>query len=520
MNALTEAIAGPHRVRDSQERAAQRRFAGLDKKMKEIRDVSPEAPPSVGSALGSTRPPNDTSRAQSRASSRAQSPGRQTRPLRPRPELQRSQSELPIQARQLRSRPLMPPCITAMDLDAEQMKRNYSLEDLQRWDRAKSPMPPLYPMMGVGRYRTSISADPQWRSEHLKKQLSSLDGLESMVASLDIADLTGDTSVSSEEWQQITGLGGRRDSAISSNSTRTTSSTGLQDLTDSQGSRRVERGFSPSASSLRSSFGVHSRKGSNLSIVSRPSDVDASLLQKPLHRQSVVLGSERRVSGPMSTIKELNPNALLVGEIQKKVQKPCEFITTGDPESAVASDVDDPEEDAWTDEGESAKVSVITQMLKEGRQCEPQPDLTRTRTMSSDMKRARGSTTSIDRSRTVRTHAGPSRRKKSSKNDVPSHQRAKSEDKKTEKAFPALPSPESNEDGPEIVMQRQESTRRIAKNQKKHSMTTISKETDRVTDDDTLIAENQHEYLPRAPRNRSATALRFESAASAQPTTD
>ena len=355
-------------------------------------------------------------------------------------------------------------------------------------------------MTGFGRYRTAIAADPQWRTEYLKRQASSFDGLAGMVAELDMSTMTG---VPDEEWQQLAGAGARRDSAISSSSTGTASSSVLHESSiDPQSGVRIARGFSPpSASSTRSSF--HSRKGSNLSIVSKATDVDPTLFQKPLQRQSTVHNGERRPSVPLFTISESQSNAT---ETLKKPERPCDFTDKGDPDSAVASDVDDGEEDAWSDEVEPERVSVIAQMLKDGKKPEPTFGLTRVRTTSNDKKRGRGSTTSIDRSKTVKALHTQVRRRKTSKNQFTTDHKTKSDEKKAELRMPELPTPESYEDGTELVMQLRKPSKEVATNDKKQN-TAIKQTPTNTTDDHTIKAENQLEFLPRAPRNRSGTAV-------------
>lgn len=374
------------------------------------------------------------------------------------------------------------------------MKRNYSHDDLQKWDRKKMPMPPLTPMTGIGRYRHSISADPAWKVEHFRKQQSGLYGLEAMVSSCG-SDLTGDTSVSSEEWQQISNST-RRDSAISSTSTRTTSSTGLADLSRTQSAPRLTRGFSPPTTPFRGSFGMHSRKGSNLSFVCRPEDLETAAAQNS--------APERRSSNPLATIKELHSTQVSTDKL-KKVERPCDF--TGDPESAVASDADEEDDSAWTDEPESARPSALSQMVKDGKKVDLRPALEKPRTMSDDKKRARGSTTALDRSRTVRGAQSQTRRRKSSKHAQIPLQRTKSEEKKPEKVIVALPSPESTSDDSPVVLQMHKPAKGATR---KHVDSTHTK-------DGTLLAENEKEYLPRAPRNRSATVLRCGTGALSPP---
>lgn len=426
------------------------------------------------------------------------------RPTRPRPELQRSHSELPIKVAAAVPKPSFPPCITAFDLSADDIKRNYSVNDLQTWDKAKFPLPPLNTMVGLGRYRTAAAADPEWRAEYVRKQLNGLDGLQSMVAEL---DMTGINGMTAEEWQVLTGPSSRRGSAISSNSTRTTaSSAGTQDpVIDPQSGARIARGFSlTGSSSARSSFNVHSRKGSTLSMMSKPDEGKEVVLGSPLRAQSAAGSEERRVSGNLSTINEVQLNIGLIPDITKKLPRPCEFTDKGDPDSAVASDVEDDDDAAWTDEVESARVSAITQILKEGKKPEPLPGLSKVRTSSSDKKR-RKSSNLVDRSKTIRAPPGPPGQRRSSKhyNLHALHKRAKSDEKQTEPAPLMLPTPESA-DSPGLVMQVKRPAALIVRDRKKHSEELARPVS---TNDGTLLAENQLEFSPRAPRKRAPTAV-------------
>ena len=405
---------------------------------------------------------------------------------------------MPIHSPKLKaSKPEFTPCITAMDLTSEQIKRNYSVDDLQKWDKSKYPLPPMGAMKGNFRYRHSAAADPSWRKEYFRKQVYGLDGVNSMLADLDMKDTTG---MSDEEWQVLTGAGPRRGSAVSSQSTRTASTTSLIDASEPQAETRVLRGFSPSrSSSTRSSF--HSRKGSSLSVMNLPPEADITALQKSFRRQSTGPPSERRASGSLSTINEVQATTTAANTILNKLAKPCEFLETGDPDSAVASEDED---EAWSDVADTqpAKVSVITQMLKEGKILEPKLDLARVRTTSSDKKRGRGSTAAIERSKTIRQNRPHSARRHSKTKHNPG-ERVRSDEKKkdNEEDIEQVPSLETFEDGSVLTMHIRKPVKEL--NELKSKLTTG----DITSDDDTLIAENQLEYLPRAPRNRSTTAL-------------
>lgn len=277
-------------------------------------------------------------------------------------------------------------------------------------------------MEGFGRYRVATNAEPEFRYHHLRRQVKDIECLPSMTVNLNMEAIT---RLPNEDWQSVTGSGSRRGSTVSSLST----------MTDSSGSpldpgARVARGFSPSGSSSKSSqTGYnHRRKGSSLSMMNLAGDSTSPPVPAALKRTSTIL-SERRGSGLLSTIEELQSNTGMVAE-RRKIEKPCEFPEQGDPDSAVASDAEDDE--GWTDiaETNSTKVSAITQMLKEGKtQQQPQLALARVRTLSSDKKRVR-STTTLDRSKTIRATRPELNRRQSKSRST--HEKGNSESKKIE----------------------------------------------------------------------------------------
>lgn len=314
-----------------------------------------------------------------------------------------------------------PPDITTMDLTTDQMKRNYSCDDLLKWDRSKFPLPPMNTMRGFGRYRRAVNADPEWCYANLKKQIKDIELLP--LGQLDMAMISG---TSTESWEAVTNPLVRRDSVISCLSTATDSSAGQLEA-----GTRISRGFSPSGSSTRSSLSslIHGRKGSNLSTMNLPPDIDSAPLGCALKRTSTLL-SERRDSGPLTTIEEVQTTDIATGEVRRKIEKPCDFTASGDPDSAVASDAED--EDVWTDVVETVpvKVSAITQMIKEGKaaealvQTQSQLGLTKVRTTSSEKKRGHGSTVTLERTKTIRA-ARPDLKRRQSRNQN-THVRGKS----------------------------------------------------------------------------------------------
>lgn len=402
-----------------------------------------------------------------------------------------------------------------MELNPEQIKRNYSIDDLHSWDKRQNPLPPLPTMTGLFRYRTATTADPQWRHEYFRKQVH---GVDHMVSQLDMSDMTGMTK---EEWAAVTSFSvPRRGSAVSSRSqsTRTTASCETPEpCIDPQTGTRIARGFSPSpASSTRSSFKdgmAHSRKGSTLSMTSFPTDLENAFERAP-QLPAPFTPQERRASNPLSTIAELQSN--FTEFAAKKIEKPCEFTSKGHPESAVASDVEDDEDGAWTDvfEKQSHKVSAITQMIKDGKNADDQMGLTKVRTNSSERRRGRNSTTSLNRTNTVRNIRPQPQRRRSSRTKGIAHERIKSSEKKDQgHVHFKLPVPQN--DGSEstlVYLGSEDEHHRIgAKNEKPTTSVGIRGEDTSpfeppMATDSTLV-EKARGSLPRVQRNRSATAL-------------
>lgn len=328
---------------------------------------------------------------------------------------------MPLESPDLCPKQQFTPCITAMDLTTDQMKRNYSSDDLLRWDRVKNPLPPMAPMRGYGRYRTAECADPEWRLQYFKRQVKGIERLEGMTANLDMQEMTG---MSPEEWQVLTGSGPRTASTISTQSLQTTPS-----ASNFEAGTCITRGFSQSSSSRGSQSGLtHERKSSTLSTMNIPSAIDSPSVYAPLRRTTTLL-SEGRSSGPLSTIEELQSNMMMTTEVRVKIEVPCEF-SDGDPENAVVSDVDDDE--GWADVADTnpSKKSAITQIFKEDKKVEPPPHiqwgLARVRTSSNDKKRNRATTAALDRSKTIRA-TKPDLKRKQSK--TKKHERGRSEAK-------------------------------------------------------------------------------------------
>lgn len=372
-----------------------------------------------------------SSLASSRASSQASS-GDRTIPagpgVRPTIHLRRSQSDGPVQSPSIYPQQTAPPCITAYDMNNDDIRRNISSDTLTTWDKAKNPVIPVAQMVGFGRYRRAAGASPEFVKTLLKKQTSELEHLDTMVANLDMSDIIASPN---SEYHAATSEGYRRNSGISMRSTasdasrRSRAAAANTEYVDS--ATRVIRGFCPPPVDRSPRNMMHTRKGSNLSIMSLPSDAEYSPTEIPLKRTSTLL-NERRDSVPLTTINEVQT------EPRTKVQRACVFPNHGNQDSAVASDDEDYEE--WVDvsETKSARVSNMTKMFKEGKgvdiQPQPQPPtgLTRVRTTSNDKKRGRGSTVTLDRNRTIRA-TRPDLKRRNSKNKA-GHERVKSDEKK------------------------------------------------------------------------------------------
>lgn len=231
-----------------------------------------------------------------------------------------------------------PADITAIDLSDEEIKRNYSTDNV--WDPYVQKIPPLLPCAGIGKYRMSIAADPDWQVEMVKQKMACV--TPQFVNQMAEVKLGG---AHDTVWQRLASEQNSRSSSFGSlKSSNSKSSLGyLAESTNISNGTRITRGFVPSLPSSASSSikdaQSHSRRSSETSVSSPVSDKSS---KAPLSRSNRLLPPLTMKS--LSTIKEMHN---MTDVPYRKVERPCKFDENGDTDNALASD--DEDEDAWSD---------------------------------------------------------------------------------------------------------------------------------------------------------------------------
>jgi hypothetical protein len=253
--------------------------------------------------------------------------------LRPRhPKLHRFQSEIVHTTRPITS-PTGPPDITAIDLSAGNTRRAYSQADV-RPPRA-TEIPPLEQMIGFGKYRRSIHADPEWQMQQYRANLRDLPGLVPYLGDFKLAD--PDPVV----WGMFCQESARSNSFASSGTSQSTSTivhcTGLI----------VTRGFvsstnSSAASSVRNGSNGHVRKDSGMSMTCPNGEPDNKLARFPSQQSTLSMLCEPTA---LTAIKEDPTGDDHQG---RKTPQILKCYIDGDVENAVESDYEGDIEDIPT----------------------------------------------------------------------------------------------------------------------------------------------------------------------------
>lgn len=325
-------------------------------------------------------------------------------------ELQRSASAEAVTSSSKTVTPQLPPCITAYKLDSEQIKKNYSSDNV--WDRSMSKLPPVSRTQGFGKYTTAVDADPSWRARHLSRRVMNLG--PNLGTPMNIADLCG---IDQDEWDQVQ-QELRRYNTSSSTSADSASSRTSSTSIDPQSGARIVRGFAPAP--LSSPVSLSPRKDVFTDLPRTPS-TGRPFVHTRLKSYGAIHGSsvldqnrsdvtlQRRSSTPLDCIEELQ----MCHIHGKKVEQPCQFSQDDDTDSAIASETSD--DDEWADVSPMrrvCKISAITRMLNEQRGADAEYDLQRVRTNSSSASKMSDSSTrrGLIRSRTVRSLKSATRR--------------------------------------------------------------------------------------------------------------
>ena len=270
--------------------------------------------------------------------------------------------------------PIGPPDITAMDMTPDDLKRNYSTDNI--WNPQIQPLPPMPQMSGFGRYRHSVEADAQWRLERLDKNLRDLRGTG-------VIDFVAEPPVGLDKatWDQYKDQHYRAISFTSSESSDSDGAlAGANHYLDKDGTR-ISRGFHPSsASSANSSYkdgnGSFRRDSTPgpLLPAGRAPEGDWRLVRRG-NRTLPLIQSTQRSSRHASATSI--PALTAINEVYdegrvaiRKYEGPCEIHENGNTESALASDDEDEDEDEdedWTDMvigGGRRHISNLTRQLQ------------------------------------------------------------------------------------------------------------------------------------------------------------
>lgn len=341
-------------------------------------------------------------------------------------ESHRSQTAQPSLFQSNVTSPTMTPCITAYNLNADQLKKNYSLDNV--WDTNKTKLPPVARTQGFGRYTTAVDASPAWRAKHLSRRIMNLGA--DLGTPMNVADLCG---INQDEWREVE-QELKRINTSSSTGGDSASSRASSMSVDPQTGTRTVRGFSPATISS-------SRSTSPLGTTSTHPRGSANTAHTLAHARSISRGTvrassafdrtrphdlfQRRASTALDSIEELH----LCRVHGKKVEQPCDFTQRAVVDSAIVLDASDDERSAvidvdssstsdaedWSDVPslrEPTKISAITQMLEEQNRAELECALQRIPTNSSTASKTSNNSTGrgLTRSRTVKSLKSAARR--------------------------------------------------------------------------------------------------------------
>jgi hypothetical protein len=320
--------------------------------------------------------------------------------LRPRrPKLHRSQSEIVDTTRPTTTSPTGPPDITAIDLSADNIHRTYGQADVR--PPRSTEIPPLERMVGFGKYRRSIYADPEWQMQQYRAFLRDFPGLVPRLGDFKLAD--PDPAV----WDMFCQESARSNSFASSETSHSTLSDCAADGTRVHHTGMiVTRGFvsstnSSAVSSVRNGSSGHVRNDSGMSMTSPNGESDNKLARFP-NQQST-----------LSTLCE--PTALtainedLTGDHHegRKIPQILKCDIDGDVENAVESDYeDDTENIPMHPEGaevEASKTEALALRSRNVQHAKLCHNITagRTEVQENCNRKTRDSKAGLDRSMTV-----------------------------------------------------------------------------------------------------------------------
>ncbi|EXJ77626.1 hypothetical protein A1O3_09854 [Capronia epimyces CBS 606.96] len=310
--------------------------------------------------------------------------------------------------------PAGPPDITARELSTEELKRNYSCDNV--WHFKDQPLPPMPQMTGFGRYRRAVNAPAQWQLDQLHHNMHDVGAV--------IVNHLGDcppAGLDPEMWREYRAHHSRTSSIGSSHSSSSgPGQVAAMEYFDTVTGTRVSRGFCPSnassaASSLREGSGHYRRDSamSKASMASPGNDADAKHNRRP-SRVSPYQHTSMTSMSPLTAISETQEAC---NNASRKIEKACEFQDGEIPENAVASDEDD--ELDWSDMlvvGGAGNVSNLTKRLERNSSSKAVPSakltLTRQRTNSQErLKSHAPKRAGPERSKTIKAVTRPTQRR-------------------------------------------------------------------------------------------------------------
>ena len=228
-----------------------------------------------------------------------------------------------------------PPCITARELSPEELKRNYSCDNV--WDQKTQPLVPMDEMVGFGRHRRSKNASIEWQVEQLEK------ANQFMPFACELASLANGPSPAAVALYK-------------SGWSRSNSTTSTRSEQSSQGSF----------------FGLSALRAPSLTrsehvIASDSPGAELIARMSPAKTRQSKSSSTSHVSPYINSYRPAlarAPTSLIAQGCRKKIEQPCVFNEDGNTDSAFVSD--DEDEANWRDI--SAPASKANEVHLQGRQ--------------------------------------------------------------------------------------------------------------------------------------------------------
>ena len=203
-------------------------------------------------------------------------------------------------------------------------------------------MPPLEKMIGFGKYRRSIHADPDWQMQQYRLNLRDFPGLVPQLGDFKLAD--PDPLV----WDQFCQESARSNSFASSHTSHSDSGEcPIDGVRDRRQGPVITRGFvrstsSSAASSSREGSNSHTRKDSATSMTSPSGESDNKFVRFPSRQSTISLLCEP------TALMAINEDLAGDHHAGCKMSQFLECDIGGDVENALESDFEDENDDVST----------------------------------------------------------------------------------------------------------------------------------------------------------------------------